>query len=157
MSNPDEHFFPNEKGRWVLTFRMSTSYQTNKLDERKFPSKPGRFYFWNCMNTLATGGAHRWARRMSTFFSDKQKTRVIIFSVEQAQLSTIPQMSMLRWALFFRWARTDEHSTCRLCAYAHHSDEGCSSLDFFSDEQQRRALIFTRASLEEHYFSDNQD
>ena len=80
-------------------------------------------------------------------------------------------MSKRRWALFFRWGRTeepfflDEHlSPLRLpttteATGAHLLDEHCwerwLSISF-SDEQQRWALFFTWASLDEDYSSEEQ-
>ena len=48
MSNPDEHFFPVEKGICTLAFQRSNPeehFKRSELVEHKFSSKPSRFYF----------------------------------------------------------------------------------------------------------------
>ena len=110
MTGVKEHLL----SRWAS---RSTSYQMNNVIEHKLSSKSSRFYFWNCLNSMATG-AQSWAQRRKAdeqFFSDEQKC----------------------WALFFSWASLGEH---------HSSEEQDEKSTFFRWAPEMSTVFFRRAT-----------
>ena len=141
MRKVDEHLLSSWASRML-----------SKVDEHKFLSKPGRFYIWNYLNTVATG-AQSWAqlsKRVVHFLQLSRKGMKLFSSDEQDEMST-----------FFRWARTNEHflfagehflflswAPVATLPTPQHSDDRCWSLD----EQGGWALFLQLSNKGEHLF-----